>query len=38
VFVSISHPEMIINRVIEQKRIMKDEIAIDDVDHLSKII
>lgn len=38
VFVSISHPEMLINRVIEQKRIMKDEIEADDVEHLSKII
>lgn len=38
VFVSISHPEMIINRVIEQKRIMKDEIEVEDVDHLSKIV
>lgn len=38
VFVSISHPEMIINRIIEQKRIMKDEIEADDVEHLSKII
>ncbi len=38
VFVSISHPEMIINRVVEQKRIMKDEIEIEDVEHLSKII
>lgn len=38
VFVSISHPEMIINRVIEQKRIMKDEIEAEDVEHLSKII
>ncbi len=38
VFVSISHPEMIINRLIEQKRIMKDEIEEDDVEHLSKII
>lgn len=38
VFVSISHPEMIINRVIEQKRVMKDEIEAEDVEHLSKII
>jgi hypothetical protein len=29
---------MIINRVVEQKRIMKDEIEIEDVEHLSKII
>jgi len=29
---------MIINRIIEQKRIMKDEIEADDVEHLSKII
>ncbi|MCF7834674.1 cell division protein FtsA [Candidatus Gracilibacteria bacterium] len=38
VFVSLSHPEMIINRVVEQKRIMKDEIELEDVDHLSRIV
>ncbi len=37
-FVSISHPELIINRVIEQKRVMRDEISEEDVDHLSKVI
>lgn len=38
VFVGISHPEMIVNRVIEQKRIMTEDINEDDVDHLSKVI
>lgn len=37
-FVSISHPELIINRVVEQKRIMRDEISDEDVNHLSKVI
>jgi cell division protein FtsA len=38
VFVSISHPEAIINRVVEQKRIMWDEITAEDVDHLSRVV
>jgi len=38
VFVSISHPETQIQRVKEQKRIMKEEIAAEDVNHLSKIL
>lgn len=38
VFVGISHPEMIVNRVIEQKRIMSEEIVPEDVDHLSRVI
>ncbi|MEI8092441.1 MAG: cell division protein FtsA [bacterium] len=38
VFVGISHPEMIVNRVIEQKRIMTEEIQADDVEHLSRVI
>ncbi len=37
-FVSISHPDLIINRIVEQKRIMRDEINEEDVDHLSKVI
>lgn len=37
-FVSISHPEFVISRVVEQKRIMKDEISEEDVDHLSRVI
>ena len=37
-FVSISHPDAIITRVGEQKRIMRDEITEEDIDHLSKII
>jgi cell division protein FtsA len=38
VFVGISHPEMIVNRIIEQKRIMTEEIGPDDIDHLSRVI
>ena len=37
-FVSISHPEAIISRVVEQKRIMREEIQEEDVDHLSRVI
>lgn len=38
VFVGISHPDMIVNRIIEQKRIMTDEIGPEDIEHLSKVI
>lgn len=38
VFVSISHPEAIIQRIVEQKRIMTEEIGEDDIEHLSKVI
>ncbi len=38
IFVSISHPEAIIQRVVEQKRVMRDEINDDDVEHLSRVI
>jgi len=38
VFVSVSHPEGRIQRIAEQKRIMKDVIESDDVDHLSRVI
>lgn len=38
VFVWISHPEMIVTRIIEQKRIMTDEIQAEDVEHLSRIV
>ncbi|MBU0627111.1 hypothetical protein KKG31_05855 [Patescibacteria group bacterium] len=38
VFVSISHPEAIVQRVVEQKRIMTDEIEENDVEHLSRVI
>jgi len=38
VLVGISHPEMIVNRVVEQKRIMTEEIIPEDVDHLSRVI
>ncbi len=38
VFVWISHPEMKIKRYKEQKRIMRDTIEQEDVNHLSKIV
>ncbi len=38
VFVGISHPEMIVNRIVEQKRIMTEEIGPEDIEHLSRVI
>ncbi len=38
VCVGISHPDTLVTRISEQKRIMKDEIDIDDVEHLSRIV
>jgi cell division protein FtsA len=38
VFVGISHPDMVITRMREQKRIMTDKITHDDINHLSKIV
>ncbi len=38
VYIGISHPEMIISRMSEQKRVMTDIIKNEDVDHLSRII
>lgn len=38
VFVSVSHPEGKITRITEQKRIMKDSIESDDVEHLSRVV
>ncbi|HRX63719.1 MAG TPA: cell division protein FtsA [Candidatus Absconditabacterales bacterium] len=38
VFVGISHPESIVRRIAEQKRVMQDEINENDVEHLSKVI
>jgi len=38
VFVWISHPEAIVKRISEQKRIMEDEINENDIEHLSKVI
>ena len=38
VFVSISHPEFLVQRVVEQKRVMKEKIEVEDVEHLSRII
>jgi len=38
VVVWVSHPEMIVKRIIEWKRIMQDEVSPDDIDHLSRIV
>ncbi len=38
VHLTISHPDMLVTRFNEQKRIMSDKIINDDVDHLLKII
>ena len=38
VYVGISHPDMIVTRIQESKRIMTDKIGHEDLNHLSKII
>ncbi len=38
VHLTISHPDMLVTRFNEQKRIMSDKIINDDVDHLLKIV
>ncbi|PZM86453.1 MAG: cell division protein FtsA [candidate division SR1 bacterium] len=38
VVVGVSHPEMLVHRIIEGKRIMEDEIRNDDIEHLSRIV
>jgi cell division ATPase FtsA len=38
VFVGISHPDMHIVRMHEQKRVMTEKITHDDINHLSKIV
>lgn len=38
VFVGVSHPDMKIERIKEQKRVMKNEIELDDVNHLSRVV
>jgi len=38
VYITISHPNMIVTRFNEQKRIMSDKIIGDDIDHLMKIV
>lgn len=38
VFVWISHPELVVSRMHESKRIMTDKITHDDINHLSKIV
>lgn len=38
VCISLSHPEMIITRIIEQKRVMNETIGNDDIEHLNKVV
>lgn len=38
VYIWISHPEMITQRIIEQKRIMNDSVDLEDLEHLSRIV
>ena len=38
VYVGISHPEMITQRIIEWKRIMNDAVEMEDLNHLSRIV
>lgn len=38
VFIGLSHPEMLITRMHEQKRVMTEKVTHDDINHLSKII
>ena len=38
VFVGISHPELVVTRMHESKRVMTDKITHDDINHLSKIV
>lgn len=38
VFVGVSHPETVVKRISEQKRIMDNEIRENDVEHLSKVV
>ena len=38
VVISLSHPEMIVSRIYESKRILQEEVIEDDADHLLRII
>ena len=38
VVISLSHPEMIVNRIYESKRILQEEVTEDDVNHLYRIV
>ena len=38
VFVSISHPDSVVKRIVEQKRVMDPEIWESDVEHLSRVV
>lgn len=38
VYLGISHPEMLTQRIIEGKRIMNSEVEVEDLEHLSRIV
>lgn len=38
VVVWVSHPEMLVHRIVEWKRIMQEEVSNEDVEHLSRIV
>lgn len=38
VYIGLSHPEMLTQRIVEGKRIMTEEVTIEDLEHLSKIV
>ena len=38
VVVWVSHPEMLVHRIIEGKRIMQEEVENEDIEHLSRIV
>lgn len=38
VYLGVSHPEMLVQRIVEGKRIMKEEVETDDLSHLSSIV
>lgn len=38
VYLGISHPEMITQRIIEGKRIMSESVELEDLEHLSRIV
>lgn len=38
VVIGLSHPEMIVSRIYESKRILQEEVTPDDTEHLSRIV
>ncbi len=38
VYIWVSHPELLVQRIVEGKRIMTDEVETADLDHLSRIV